>query len=118
MMREKRRWLTLVVIGLAVVLAITGWIVRGQCVRRTLVEARRAMARGRFVEARARLTWLARCCPTGGEADYLLGHCEQAAGRLRAALAAWADVPADSTFGELALLNRGALLIKLGRFAE
>ena len=59
----------------------------------SLAEARLAVAAGRFDEARPRLVRLASWWPGRGDVEYPLGICEQAAGHLDAAVAAWSRVP-------------------------
>ena len=76
------------------------------------------MADRRYGAARSQLTRLASWWSAGGEIDYLLGSCEQAAGRPKDALAAWNRVPEHSPFSAKAAFQRGTLAMKLGQLAE
>jgi thioredoxin-like negative regulator of GroEL len=55
--------------------------------------------------------------PGDGEAEFLLGACEQALGRTDAAEAAWVRVPPGSAFAGHAAMLRVRLLLKNDRFA-
>ena len=61
-------------------------------------EASRAVVQGRYPEAKVRLASLLGRRSGDGEALYQLGVCEAALGREPEALAAWAKVPAGSSF--------------------
>jgi tetratricopeptide (TPR) repeat protein len=86
--------------------------------RAELNRARRQLDRGRYAQAESLLVRLAARWPGRSEIDYLLGLCEQNAGRGEAALAAWARVGVDSPFGMEAALRRAYLEMERGRFAD
>jgi tetratricopeptide (TPR) repeat protein len=85
--------------------------------RAELDRANQELTRRRFGAAEARLVRLASRWPGQAEVDYLLGLCEQGAGRLDAALATWARVPARSPLFMPAALRRAQVEMDLGRFA-
>src|SRR5262249_9193057 len=104
-------------VGVGALMA-AGWIGIHRWVRRTIAGAREEMARGHFTEALSWLERISRWGLSGGEVEFLIGHCEQSARRPKAALDAWSRVPAGCAFAPAAAVSRGALLIRLGRFAE
>ncbi|QDV38988.1 FG-GAP-like repeat-containing protein [Tautonia plasticadhaerens] len=73
---------------------------------------------GSVASARLKLQDLADRWPGRGEAEFLLGACEQSLGRLDAARDAWARVPADSGFGPNAALMLARLALRGHRMAE
>src|SRR4051812_3186257 len=95
-MRRGRR----LALGLGVIVLVAGacWVVRARWVRAMIDQARQEMAARHYAAARSRLARLAPWGSAGGEVDYLLGCCEQAAGRPDAALASWSRVPSRSAF--------------------
>src|SRR5438045_1556568 len=102
---------------MAVTVGLLAWGASAWWYRSSLAEARRAVARGRFADARPRLARLVNWWPSGGEAELLLGVCEQELGRLDAALAAWARIPPTSPLAEEAALRRGEVEMDRGRLA-
>ena len=77
------------------------------------IDARRFEAAGRWLAAQS--AWR----PDHAEAAFLLGICEDAAGRHEAAAAAWARVPLESPLGLNAAIARARTLVgDLGRFAD
>src|SRR5438552_16340734 len=103
---RKRVW---VGYGLGIVAVAWGvvWAVETWRFESTLGQAKRAMASGDYRSAASRLAWLSARRSGRAEVDYLLGVCEQAAGRPESALAAWARVAASSPFAA-ELANRRA----------
>ena len=84
----------------------------------SLAEARRAVAAGRFADARPRLARLASWWPGRADVEFSLGVCEQATGRLDAAIAAWSRIPPSSKLAEDAALKRGEAEMDRGRLVE
>ena len=77
------------------------------------IDARRFETACRWLAAQSALR------PGHAEAAFLLGICEDAAGRHEGALAAWARVPLDSPLGMNAAIARARTLVAdLGRFAD
>src|SRR5262249_57443449 len=74
------------------------WGVQDRWFRSKLAQAKKDMADRRYGAARSQLTRLSSWWSAGGEIDYLLGSCEQAAGRPKDALVAWNRVPEHSPF--------------------
>src|SRR5262249_59801955 len=93
------------------------WGVQDRWFRSKLAQAKKDMADRRYGAARSQLTRLASWWSAGGEIDYLLGSCEQAAGRPKDALAAWNRVPEHSPFSAKAAFQRGTLAMRLGQLA-
>jgi tetratricopeptide (TPR) repeat protein len=73
---------------------------------------------GRVAAARARLEWLARLGLWGVEVRYWRGACEEAEGRVDAALETWAAIPRGSARFANAAIRRAQLALDKGRFAE
>ena len=84
----------------------------------SLAEARRAVAAGRFVDARPRLARLASLWPGRADVEFSLGVCEQATGHLDDAVAAWSRVPPTSKLAEDAVLKWGEAEMDRGRLVE
>ena len=105
-------------IGIALAIAGACWVIQDRWFRSKLAQAKKDMADRRYGAARSQLTRLASWWSAGGEIDYLLGSCEQAAGRPKDALAAWNRVPEHSPFSAKAAFQRGTLAMKLGQLAE
>jgi tetratricopeptide (TPR) repeat protein len=84
----------------------------------SLAEARRAVAAGRFAYARPRLARLATWSPGRADVEFALGVCEQATGRLDAAIAAWSRIPPSSKLAEDAALKWGEAEMDRGRLVE
>ena len=85
-----------------------------------LGRATREIASGDYDRARARLEWLRDRDEGGGEIDYHLGLCEEAAGRPDRAIASWARIGPGSPYADLATSSRAMMLRRLhdeGRFA-
>jgi tetratricopeptide (TPR) repeat protein len=86
--------------------------------RAVLEKAKARIASGSPTEARRVLAEATARWPGAGELEFLLGACEQALGRPKAADAAWSRVPAASPFAGHAAMLRVRLLMKRDRFAE
>ena len=84
---------------------------------RAMAEVRAEIEAGRHATAARILTALVAERPEWDEAAYLLGTCEQATGRARAAALAWARVPAGSAFAPQAIQRLVELEVEKGRFA-
>jgi tetratricopeptide (TPR) repeat protein len=116
-----RRWRT-GLLAAFVGLSAFGWfawsVIRERQVSAELVLANGEIAKGRYAQARRRLGPLAASVPGRGEVEYLLGLCEAARGRMDAAQAAWARVPATSAFTGRALLMQARELQNRGRYTE
>ncbi len=78
--------------------------------------AQAKIASGSPALARRALTEVVGRWPGRGEAEYLLGACEFALGRVGAADAAWARVPPESSFGPHAALMQARSALKGHRF--
>jgi enediyne biosynthesis protein E4 len=115
--RLRRVRLLLRVVGVISFVGAAVWTVAFWWFQAELVRARREMDAGKYGPARDRLVRLAVRWPSSGEVNYRIGLCEQARGRHDAALAAWAQVPADTTEGGLASVAAGQLQLKRGRLA-
>ena len=114
-MRRRR----LIVLGLALgivtwaaIRVIEGWRYNGE-----LRQADREIGSGQLDKALPRLQELSRRWPGQGEPDYLIGHCEEKAGRVDQALLAWGRVPWESSFGRPTALRRARLALKHLRLA-
>ena len=86
--------------------------------RAGIAEAKEAVLDGSVASARRRLQEVAGRWPGRGEAEFLLGACEQSLGRLDAARDAWERVPAESEFGPNAALMLARLALQGHRMAE
>jgi tetratricopeptide (TPR) repeat protein len=86
--------------------------------RSSIERAKTRIAAGSPAEAKRLLSHAAPLWPGQGEAEFLLGACEQALGRPAAAEAAWSRVPASSPFAGHAAMLRARLLLKRDRFAQ
>ena len=85
--------------------------------RSALNDANADVARGRLAAARERLVGMAARWPGRGEVVLQLGLCEKEAGRIDAALDAWASVsPGSPDAGPIAL-RRGTVALEHGRLA-
>ncbi len=93
------------------------WGVLSWWSRRTLENASRDYAAGRYAAARARLAALEALWPGWPEVEFLMGLCERAAGRAEAALAAWSRVPPGSALADQAAQLRAETAQDQGRFA-
>jgi len=112
------RWRAL---ALGLVILLASWAAsRGYSAwqfRSTLNDADEEMTHGRLAAARKRLTGLAARWPGRGEVALRLGLCEKEAGRIDAALDAWAQVgPGSPDAGPIAL-RRGMEALDHGRLA-
>ena len=114
----RRGWLKLVA-GLGVPLVLGGayWAVDDYRYRAERQSVRRAIASGRFAEARTRLARLSSSRPGDGEVQFQLGVCESELGHEEAALEAWARVPPDSTLAGRAAVERARHELRHHRFA-
>jgi tetratricopeptide (TPR) repeat protein len=95
--------------------------VAGWWFQSNLAEARRAVSERQFDLARPRLERIKRLAAWssgGDEVDLLLGDCELAAGRLDAAVEAWARIPRGSRHAEMSALKRGEAEMDRGRLAD
>jgi tetratricopeptide (TPR) repeat protein len=118
----RRNWPSFVLAAIA--LGLLSWVgyraVLGWWFDAELASARREIASGDTEKARWRLERLRERDPTGGEIDYHLGLCEQAAGRPGPAIASWARIGPRSPYAELAAHSRELMLQQLhddGQFA-
>ena len=80
-----------------------------------LALAGRELVTGRLASAKSRLTRLDSAWPGRPEVAYSLGRAEKARGRYPEALAAWERVPFEASIGPRAAVDRGNLLVNLGR---
>jgi tetratricopeptide (TPR) repeat protein len=85
--------------------------------RSSIEQAKARIAAGSPADARQILAQAAARWPGRGEAEFLLGACEQALGRPEAAEAAWSRVPRISPFAGHAAMLRARFLVKHDRFA-
>jgi tetratricopeptide (TPR) repeat protein len=85
--------------------------------RSSIGRAKARIAAGSTTGARRLLVEAAARWPGDGEAEFLLGACEQALGRPDDAEAAWMRVPHGSPFAGHAAMLRIRLLLKRDRFA-
>jgi tetratricopeptide (TPR) repeat protein len=106
-----------VVLGLAA-LGLLAWWAPIWWYWSSLAEARRALSAGRFADARQRFARLESWWPCRAEVELPLGICEQAAGRLDVAVAAWARIPPSSPLAHEAALRWGEAEMDRGRLAE
>ena len=83
-----------------------------------LEQAEHDRAAGRLASARDRLMVLTSRRPGDGEAWYRLGLVEKSRERLDDGSKAWERVPAGSPFAAKAAIERGQVLIDVGRFSE
>jgi len=104
--------LTLAAAAWAAVWGIERWNYRAE-----LRQAGLDIESGQYGKAAPRLRKLATRWPGRGEPDDLLGQCEEAAGRVDEALAAWARVPWDTPWGPSAALRRARLGLRHARLA-
>jgi tetratricopeptide (TPR) repeat protein len=81
-----------------------------------LTAARGEVAQGQFAAAKKRLYVLAHRWPRQSAVEYGLGLCEQAEGRLDAAMEAWGRVPPGTAEAPVAALERGRIAVQLGRY--
>ncbi len=78
----------------------------------------RALAGGKYDQAREDLVELARRWPKSSEVQYRLGRCEERLGHADEALSAWARVLPGSPHAALAAMKRARLALEHGQFAE
>ena len=108
--------------GTAVLLALgwgASWTVAEWQFRAGLKKARADIYSRRFEAAGHWLAAQSASRPYQAEAAFLLGICEDAAGRHEAALTAWARVPPGSSWGPNAAIARARTLVgDLGRFTD
>jgi enediyne biosynthesis protein E4 len=114
---RRRSLIALLAIAVALLLwgGWTSWSYRRS--RRAMAEAREEIEAGRHATAARILITLLNERPGFDEAAYLLGTCEKAAGRARAAAEAWARVPPGSSFAPRAIQRLMELEVDGGRFA-
>jgi len=86
--------------------------------RKAMSEIEEDIEAGRNGLAARNLVALLAWRPGSDQAAYLLGMCEKARGRSDAALAAWARVPAGSSFAPRVIHGRMELEIERGRLAR
>ncbi len=115
----RSRWLWLGLLSSIIVLVLWTAVKRLERRRldRELSAAQLDMAAGRHALARQRLLSLTEQTAVRDEAFYELGQCEEARGRIEAALAAWEQIPPRSAFAFKAILARARTLANLGRYA-
>jgi thioredoxin-like negative regulator of GroEL len=85
--------------------------------RRAIAGIQAEIEQGRTATAARSLAALLAQDPDSDEAAYLLGTCEMAQGRSRAAAAVWARIKPDSEFAARALLGRMGVELDQGRLA-
>jgi tetratricopeptide (TPR) repeat protein len=116
-----RRWRFWVLLsGIVAALAVCG-VARAYNTwrsQRDLSAAKEALAARAPEKARRLLADAASRRPGDGEADFLLGACEQALHHPEAAEAAWARVKDDSPFAPAAAMLRARLVLVHDRFAD
>ncbi len=113
----RRRWIVPVVLALGASAWVASRAFEGWRYRAELRQAGEQVASGQYDRAAPTLRDLANRWPGQGEPDYLLGACEEAAGRVDEALAAWGRVPWGSDPGPRAALRRAKLALDHGRLA-
>jgi tetratricopeptide (TPR) repeat protein len=86
--------------------------------RRAMAAIEQEMENGLHGLAARNLATLLDWSPGSDEAAFLLGICEKARGRPAQAAAAWARVPADSSFAPNAILGLLELHMERGRYAD
>jgi enediyne biosynthesis protein E4 len=120
MIRSVRRWVWLVVVlAVAAGVAYGGWrLERAWRYRTALVEIREQVQAGRHAIAARNLTAVLNADPDSDEANYLLGLCEKARGRIDAADDAWVRVPPRSRFAPSAIAGRAAMQVDRGQLAD
>jgi thioredoxin-like negative regulator of GroEL len=115
------RWrLLLAVLGIAAPLAAwaTARAVDSWRYQAALERAKATIASGSPAEARRQLAEASARWPGRGEAEFLLGACEQALGRPEAAEAAWSSVPSESPYAGHAAMLRARLHLRSDQLAE
>jgi tetratricopeptide (TPR) repeat protein len=112
--RLKAAW----ALGFAGLAAIVLWVAGDQWLQGELKRIEREIQAGQVGSARSRLSRLSALRLGGVEAQYWRGACEEAEGRVDAALATWAAIPHDSSRYANASLRRARLAMGQGRFAE
>ena len=122
-MQRRRRRIVLGTGALALFAAGTWWAWRGfgstgPGYDAAIREAKTLIAAGALNRARGLLAETAARSPARGEAQFLMGACEQALGRRDAAVAAWSQVPEGSTFGPPAALFLCAAFLQADRLAD
>ena len=116
--RSYRLWAALGVVVLALLAAAGGALaVRQRSFQAELQQAREALIAGRYEVARQRLERLAQRWRNDGEVLFLLGNSELLLGKREAAMAAWARVPASSSFFGKAALAMATRLTDAGRYS-
>ena len=111
------RRILLLPMAAAIILGIV-WAIGARRESAAFEAARRAMAAGRYEEARGLLASLLDRRPDRAEVADRLGACEANLGNVEAALDAWALVPEDSELGPRVALDRARLALEHGRLAE
>ena len=94
------------------------WIYRELKANSLLVAAKEAMDVGDYAAAGRRFAGVLQRWPRHDEAAYRLGLCEQAGGRLDAAVVAWERVGLDSPFAPLAAVRIAPIALERGHFAR
>ncbi len=109
------------IVLLAVIVGGPLWGVWRSCnvrrARRALADVKEDVQAGRHATAARKLIAFLADRPDADEAAYLLGTCEKARGRDRAAAEAWARVPPGSRFAPRAIQRLMELEVDGGRFA-
>ena len=117
MIRDARRWGTIVLVAI-VVGGSLWWSWRSWKARRAMADVREEVEAGRHSTAAGKLIAFLAERPDSDEAAYLLGNSEMASGRDRAAALAWARVSPGSPFATRAVQRRMELEVARGRFAD
>jgi tetratricopeptide (TPR) repeat protein len=115
-------WWIRIGLALGLIILVVAWALwhnheQRQC-RRLLARAREEMSHNRWGAARAALTEVLSRQPGWDEAAYELGVCEQARGRVDAAVAAWERVPVVSPLTGWIEVRRSRIEMDQGRFVE
>ena len=120
MVEGMRRWgLVLLLAAIAGGLVWGGWVrVEDEAISDGAGRDSAQIQAGRHGAAARNLAALLSWEPGSDEAAYLLGLCEKTRGQNEAAAAAWARVPAHSSFAIPATLGRAVLESDRGRLAD
>jgi enediyne biosynthesis protein E4 len=121
MPKERRTYRRRAALGVVALVLLAAAVVVLQLRQRSfqaeLQQAREALIEGRYGLARQRLERLAQRWTNDGEILFLLGNSELLRGKREAAMAAWARVPASSSFFGKAALAMATRLADAGRYS-
>src|SRR5947209_20477880 len=105
-----RRRLLLAGLALGILAWAATWAYEGWRYGSELRRAGAEIRLGRYGSARPRLAKLSKRWPGRGDADYWLGECDEAEGRVDEALEDWARVPPELPGQPGAAVARGAVM--------